>query len=225
MWYAAGLLNSLGTWGGVCFHSLWWVVVVIYKYRSLLSTVTHTHTHKQPHTQGSHTDERVAPPFCAFVHKINCIQWHKGRRWKVSRFWKVFQERKNVSTEVRSPRRVLWRTCSDSPQVPNVKRAFHSQSTYFPLFLCVKQEMWMKMCPESSVIYSMKKSILQGGFPVVLEDRRVPWTYSEMLVWTANGEAGEKPEVSSLHESPHTQRPVPWCWGPAHTVQWPTATP
>lgn len=224
MWYAAGLLNSLGTWGGVCFHSLWRVVVVIYKYRSLLSTITHTHTHKHPDTQGSHTDERVAPPFCAFVHKINCIQWHKGRRWKVSRFWKVFQERKNVSTEVQSPRRVFWRECSDSPQVPNVKRAFHSQSTYFPLFYVLNKKCgWrcvrvLRHIQYEKVHFARCFSSCLGG---QMRAVNILWKAR----WTANGEAGEKPEVSSLHESPHTQRPVPWCWGPAHTVQWPTATP
>lgn len=65
---------------------------------------------------------------------------------------KGVQERKNVSTEVPSP-------CRGSPRAANVKRAFHSQSTYFPLFFFFVERVLNEdeNVSESSVVYSMKK--------------------------------------------------------------------
>lgn len=59
----------------------------------------------------------------------------------------VSGEKERFYRGAKSSPRPLTRLCSDSPQVAKDKRAFHSQSTYFPLCLCVKPEMWMKMCP------------------------------------------------------------------------------
>lgn len=92
----------------------------------------------------------------------------------MSRLRKVFQERKNVSTEVPSP------CCVEIHlRLLTLKELFiHNLHIFLFFFFFLNVCLTRNVDEKSSVIYSMKKkrnkSISQGVFPVVSEDRCVP---------------------------------------------------
>lgn len=206
MWYAAGLLNSLGTWGGVCFHCLWRVVVVIYKYRSLLSTITHTQT--PSHSRFARRRAR-GTTHLRFRSQNQLHTMTQGPEVKGEQVSKgVSGEKECFYRGAESLPRPLTRECRDSPQVANVKRAFHSQSTYFPLlffFNCVLNKKCRWKCVRVLRHIQYEEKTKQVRFVRSFSSRlggqmRAVNTLGDVYGWV-NGEAGEKPEVSSLHES------------------------
>ncbi len=171
MWYAAGLLNSLGTWGGVCFHCLWRVVVVIYKYKSLLSTITHTHIHTHTRWWARGTSD------LRFRSQNQLHTMTQGPEVKGEQ----------VSKGVSGEKEHFYRGAESLPSVEihlrllTLKELFiHNLHIFLFFFKCVKTRNVDENVSESSVIYSIKKKTklvrFVRSFPVVSEDRCVPWT-------------------------------------------------
>ncbi len=145
-----GLLNSLGTWGGVCFHCLWRVVVVIYKYKSLLSTITTHHTHIHTHTRWwarGTSDLR----FRSQNQLHTMTQGPEVKRW--AGFERCFRREER-----------FYRGAESLPSVEihlrllTLKELFiHNLHIFLFFFKCVKTRNVDENVSESSVIYSIKK--------------------------------------------------------------------